>query len=905
MSTENSALRGRRTERDALDRIVRDIGGGQSRVLVVRGEAGAGKTALLDYLSDRATTGRVIRAAGVELESEIAYAGLQQLCAPLMPHLDRLAEPQRAALATAFGLSAGEPPEALIVGLAVLGLMAESASENPLVCVVDDAQWLDRMSEVILTFVARRLDSESVALVFGARTPGDEQLLSGLPELRVAGLADADARILLESALHGPVDARVQDRIIAETRGNPLALLELPRGLTRAELDFGFGGQSSTPLTSRMEDGFARRIAALPAATRTLVLAAAVEPVGDLPLLLRTLERLEIGLDAAAPAEDAGLLEIGTTVRFRHPLVRSASRRGADASALRAVHAALAAATDPEVDPDRRAWHRAHAALGPDQEVADELERSADRALARGGRAAAAAFLERAAELTPDASTRAGRMLAAAEALFACGALTDVPGALSAAEIGPLDLVQRARVERLRAKVTFAVDAGVGAVPALLEAAHRLETLDPSAARETYLAAIAAGVNAGRYGADELRRAAEAARGVPAGEEPAGLLLTALSTWVLDGHAASVPLVTRALAAVGPDNDVDLAWLCAILVHEVWDDADYQARTERTLAYARETGIRSLLPYALSSRAMALIHAGRFADAADLVAEAEAIGGAAGSSPRSATAVILAASRGQEASALDQIDALGREAEEGSLGWLLAVTGFSRATLLNGLGRYAEALEAADRAAEHSDVAVLQWTLQELVEAASRTGDLARATKARDRLAERTRSVDAPWARGVQALVDALVAPGAEAEALYLEAIEQLDGSWMTWILARARLLFGEWLRRENRPVDARQVLRTAYDAFTAMGAEAFADRAERELAAAGESLPRRTGVVQEGLTPQESQIARAAAAGRTNPEIAAVMFLSPRTVEWHLRKIYTKLGIASRRELAGALGGR
>ncbi|MEU8383492.1 AAA family ATPase [Streptosporangium sp. NPDC048865] len=905
INTRSSELRGRRREQEALDRLLRDVRAGQSRVLVLRGEPGVGKTALLDYLTEAASAGRVARAAGVEPESEIAYSALQQLCAPLLGHLDRLPEPQRDALATGFGLSAGSPPDPLLVGLAVLGLLAEAASERPLVCAVDDVQWMDRMSEVVLTFVARRLDSESVALVFAARSPGDERILEGLPELRVEGLPDAEARALLDSVLPGPVDARVRDRIVAETRGNPLALLELPRDLTPAELAFGFGGHSVAPLVSRVEEGFQRRIAALPADTRTLLLTAAVEPVGDVPLLWRALERLGVGTEAAASAEVAGLIEFGTRARFRHPLVRSASRRSADPAELRAVHRALAEVTDPEREPDRRAWHRAHAAPGPDEEVAAELERSADRAMARGGRAAAAAFLERAAELTTDPARRAGRTLAAAVARFASGALTEVPDLLAAAELGPLDPVQRAGVERLRAQVAFALNAGRAAGPPLLAAARRLETLDPAAARKTYLAAIGAAVNAGSLGGDDLRRAAEAARGVPAGEEPADLLLTGLTAWILEGHAAAVPLFERALAAVAPDSDLDLVWLNGMAMHEAWDDVTFLTVTGRVVGHARETGALSLLPGALTFRATALIYAGRFADASDLLDEAEALGNATGSFPHPATAVILAAHRGHEEQALELNRALVANAEAGGLGWLLAVAGYSRAVLFNGLGRYQAALEAALEAAGHEDLAVLQWTLGELVEAAARAGADSVATEARDRLAARTRVAGTNWARGAQALADALAGPAGSAEEHYREAVERFTATRLSLQTARARLLYGEWLRRENRRVDARTQLRMAHEAFTTIGADGFAERAGRELAATGETVRRRTPGVREELTPQEAQIVRLAVAGRTNPEIGAVLFLSPRTVEWHLRKVFTKLGVGSRRELASALRDR
>ncbi|GIM90690.1 helix-turn-helix transcriptional regulator [Paractinoplanes toevensis] len=922
-------LRGRRRERETLDRLLRDVRSGQSRVLVLRGEAGVGKTALLDYLVEQARAGRVVAAAGVEPETELAYSALQQVCAPLLGHLDRLPEPQRDALATAFGLSAGRPPEALIVGLAVLGLLAEAATERPLLCVVDDAQWLDRMSEVVLVFVARRLDAESVALVFAARDPGTPpDPLGGLPELRVGGLPDADARALLDSVLPGPIDARVRDRILAETRGNPLALLELPRDLTPAELAFGFGVPTTTPLQDRVEDGFRRRIAALPGDTRRLLLAAAVEPIGDVPLLWRAAAVLGIAPAAAVPAETAGLVEFGARVGFRHPLVRSAAWRAADPAELRAVHAALAEVTDAEQDPDRRAWHRAHAAVGPNEEVAAELERSADRALARGGRAAAAAFLERAAELTLDSATRAARTLAAAQARFASGAFGAVPGLLSAAEMGPLDPVQRAVAERLRARVAFAVNAGRAAVSPLLEAAARLAELDPAAARETFVSAIGAALNAGRFGIDDLGRAVDAAAaatagdnarpaGPGAGDDPAGRVLAALIAWHRGGHVAAVPLFRRALDAITPDRDLDLLWLGGLFVHEVWDDEQFLDRNERAVAFARESGNRSLLPTALTFRATALIFAGRFADASDLIDEAEALARVTGPSPHPAAAALLAAHRGRADTAAHHdradtaahhdrgdtatglIDALAADAEAGGMGWLLAVARHSQAVLHNGLGNYPAALAASSAATDHENLAVLQWGLTELVEAAARAGEPAVAAKARDRLAEHTAAVDTAWARGTQALADALAGPAADADGNYRRAVAEFATTRLDLQLARARLLYGEWLRRHDRRADARAQLRPAHDAFSTMGAEGFADRAGRELLATGETIRKRSAPgVPEELTPQEAQIARLAAAGRTNPEIGAVLFLSPRTVEWHLRKIFAKLGVTSRREL-------
>ncbi|MEO6089801.1 MAG: LuxR C-terminal-related transcriptional regulator, partial [Umezawaea sp.] len=668
---------------------------------------------------------------------------------------------------------------------------------------------------------------------------------------------------------------------------------------------FGFGAHSSTPLVSRVEEGFQRRIAALPPDTRRVLLTAAVEPTGDVPLLWRALEKMGVGLDAAAPAAIAGLVEIGTTVRFRHPLVRSAGRRCAEPAELREVHRALAEVTDPQQDPDRRAWHRAHAALGPDEEVAGELERSADRALARGGRAAAAAFLERAAELSPDPKQRAGRTLAAADARFRAGTPAQVPALLAAAELGPLNPLQRAGVERLRAQVAFALNPGRAAGPPLLAAAHRLEGLDLVAARETYLSALGAAVHAGRLGGDDLRVAAEAARHAPAGKEPAGLLLSGLATWALDGCAPAAPLLATALTALTPDDDLGLLWMAIPVAHEVWDDVAWHRLTEQAVGFARTTGARSALAAALAFRAGALLSAGRFADASELLDEAYAIHRATGLATHPSAALDLIAYRGREQPALDLIAAASADAAERGEGRVIAIAGHAKAVLYNGLGKYSAVLEAAREAAEHVDLGVHHWVLGELVEAAARAGEPAVAAEARERLAERTAAAGTDWALGEQAVADALAGPAGQTEDRFREAIERLPATRVGLQVARARLLYGEWLRRENRRADARTHLRLAHEAFTVMGAEAFAERAGRELTATGETVRKRNSGTHEDLTPQEAQIARLATSGRTNPEIGAVLFLSPRTVEWHLRKVFTKLGISSRRELAAALRDR
>ncbi|MFJ4188327.1 ATP-binding protein [Kitasatospora sp. NPDC089509] len=896
-------LLGRHRELEELDRLLREVRDGRSRVLVLRGEAGIGKSALLDHVAVRAAQMRIVRTEGTEAESDFVYSGLQRLCAPLMSHLDRLPQVQQDALRVAFGLSAGTAPELLLVGMAVLGLFAEAAARTPLVCLVDDAQWLDLMSLRILGFVGRRLDAESVALVFAERVTDEEGDLSGLPGLPLPGLADPDARALLDSALPGPIDPRVRDRIVAETGGNPLALLELPQGLSAAELAFGFGGHGVAPVATRVEEGFRRRIDVLPGDTRALLLLAAVEPVGDELLLWRALRLLGIGPDAAAPAEAAGLLRLGAPVRFRHPLVRSAAWRGADADALRAVHGALAEATDAERDPDRRAWHLAHAAVGPNESVADALECSADRALARGGRAAAASFLERAAALSSDPGERARRALAAAGAHLGAGASARVPDLLAAAELGPLDRLQQATASRLRAKASSMANPGLGAVQPLLAAASELRELDPAAARETYLSAFGAATWAGRLDEGGLRRVAEAARDLPSGDETAGVFLQALVTWSVDGPVAAFPLLARALRFVTDDEELAVLWPAANAAVELGDLAAWLDITDRAVRFARTTGALSILSTALPYRAASLGYAGRFPEAWDLLTEAANVEEAAGRATSMATTALLSAYRGRERSALELFEATEREGERRGLGRLIAMAACARAVLHNGLGNHPLAMEAALRGAEHQDLVVHHWTCNELVEAATRVGDPAVAARARERLADWSRA-GTPWALGAKAVADALTGAHERAEGRYRAAIEHYGRGGLAVFEARARLLFGEWLRRRNRRAEARGELRTAHEAFVTMGMEAFAERARRELLATGETVRRRT-VDAPVLTPQETRIARLVGAGHSNAEIGAQLFLSPRTVEWHLRKIFGRLGITSRREVEGALSGR
>ena len=908
-SDHSRVLRGRTNECDVLDHLLRNVRAGQSQVLVVRGEAGAGKSALLEYVVQSASGCRVVQAAGIEYEMELAYAGLHQLCAPILDLRERLPDPQREALETAFGLSAGPPPDRFVVALAVLGLLAEVAENQPLLCVVDDAQWLDNASLVSMAFVARRLLAESVGLVFAVRQPCDVREVAGLPELLLGALRESDARALLDSAWPGRLDGQVRDRVIAESRGNPLALLELPRGLTPAELAGGFELPGVAPVANQIEKSFLRQLSSLPDESRRLLLTAAAEPVGDVALLWRAAGRLGLGADAAVPAQSAALIHLGARVRFRHPLLRSAVYQAAPVFDRQAVHRALAEATDPDVEPDRRAWHRAHAASGLDESVAQDLERSAGRAQARGGIAAAAAFLERAAELTPDSALRGQRALAAAQAKFESGAMEGAHELLAVAEGCPLNDLQRAGLSRLRARIVFALSRGSDAPPVLLDAARRLEPLDAESARETYLEALGAAIFAGRLnGPVGPREVAAAALGAPPARHasrPTDLLLDGLATRFTEGYVAGVAPLRLALDAFGRDGEGDeddvmrWFWLPWLVAGDLWDDQQWHELARRAVRLCRQSGALIVLPLALAYRASVHLHAGDFSAASALTEEADAITQATGNAPVRYSSFLLAGWRGARAEALLEVFSrnLGNAVARGE-GRGIGGAGYTTAVLYNGLGRYEDALASAARACEYEDVGVFGFALVELVEAGVRSGAHAQAASAFQRLERRTASAGTEWALGVQAWCRALLSDGQTADALYREAIERLQRTRIAVHLARAHLVYGEWLRRESRRVDARQQLRAAHEMFTRFGAEAFAERARRELLATGETARSRTDDARGQLTPQESQIARLARDGLSNPEIGAQLFISPRTVQYHLRKVFQKLDISSRSQL-------
>jgi DNA-binding CsgD family transcriptional regulator len=897
-------LQDRRSEREVLGGLLAAVRGGQSRVLVVSGEAGVGKTALVESVIRLASGFRVVRAVGVESEMELAFAALQQLCAPLIGRLDRLPTPQRDALGVAFGLRAGEAPDRFLVGLAVLSLLADAAEERPLVCVVDDAQWLDRASAQALVFVARRLLAESVALVLVTREPSEA--LRGFEELVVEGLRDGDARALLGSAVRVPLDERVRERLVAETRGNPLALLELPRGLTAAELAGGFGLLDAPGLSGRIEDSFRRRLAGLSADTQRLLLVAAAEPVGDPVLVWRAADRLGVGVHAAADTD--GLLTIGASVTFRHPLVRSSVYRAASLEDRQAVHRALAQATDPEVDPDRRAWHLAQATSGFDEGVASELERSAGRAQTRGGLAAAAAFLERAAALTPEPARRAGRALAAARAKHQAGAFDAALRLVAVAESGPLNELERAQVELLRGEIEFAVNRGRDAPPLLLKAAKRLEPLDIGLARVTYLEALSAAISAGRLGArDGVRKTADAARRaprLPGPQRAPDLLLDGLAVLHTEGYTAGTPMLKRALGAFCSDelsgeDGLRWLWLACRIAMDLCDYESWYVLSARQVQLARDAGALTVLPLALNLRAGIHLFAGQFAAAETLSEEAHAVSDAIANPHVPHARLFLAAWRGQQAETLRLTAAGDRDATARGEGRTIGVGKYATAVLYNGLARYDDALDAAQQATEYpQDLAFYTWGLVELIEAAARSGNAERAADGLRRLSELTRTTGTDWALGVEARSRALVTEGQAAEPLHRQAIETLERTRVRVEVARAYLLYGEWLRRERRRLDARKQLRIAHKLFTEFGMQAFAERARVELEATGGRARKRTVETRDDLTPQEAQISRLAADGATNQEIAAHLFISPSTVDYHLRKAFRKLGVKSRHQL-------
>ncbi len=904
---ESRRLFGRQREIAVLERLLSTAREGHGAVLVVYGDPGVGKTALLEYISDAAQDFRVVRTAGVEGEMELGYAALQQLCSPILEYSDRLPDPQRDALGVAFGLGAGQAPNPFLVGLAVLGLLSEAAERQPLLCVVDDAHWLDDASTRALALIARRLLAERVALIFATRSVSNG--LARFPQLRAGPLGRRDARALLESVLPARLDESVLERIIVETGGNPLALMELPRGLTPGQLAGGFGLPAALPLSAGIEQSFTRRLERLPADTRLLLLLAAADPIGDPLLLWRAAEKLGIPAEAAAGSEAEGLLRIGEQVTFRHPLVRSAAYGSAPLEQRRAVHLALAEVTDRAADPDRRAWHLAVAAAGPDEEVASELERVADRAQARGGLAAGAAFLQRSVALTGDPARKMDRALAAARAHLYAGAFDDALSVLAIAEQGLANELQRARADLLRGQIAFSSRIGSDGLPLLLRAAKRLERFDVDLARETYLdawgAAWFAGSLATAGGLLEVSRAARLAPPSTHPSQPFDLLLDGLALLMTEGRAAAAPALRRATDAfaagdIPAENGFRWTALPPIPSYILWDDESWYAINARQLALAREAGALARVPMGLITGAVIDAWSGEFAKASEATAEASAIVELTGTGLAPYAAMLLVALQGREADAFTLLETAIEEAADVGQGFAVQWGEFVKAILFNGLGRYDEALVAAQNATDDTpEMFISSWALAELIEATSRSVGTVQAASALERLTEHTAVAGTDWGLGIAARSRALLTDGDAAEPLYREAIERLGRTRLRPELARAHLLYGEWLRRQHRRLDARAELRIAHEMFTGFGMEAFTERARVELEATGERARKRTVDTLGELTPQEAQISRLVAEGQTNREIAAQLFISPNTVEYHLHKVFRKLGLKSRTQLA------
>jgi DNA-binding CsgD family transcriptional regulator len=911
-SSGGPELIGRKHELDTVAELVERARTGQSGVLIVRGEPGIGKSELLDEVARRANGFLVARVAGAESEMELAYAALQQLCRPFEARVGGLPEPQRDALNAAFGLQAGPPRDRYLVGLAVLQLLATYADQQPVLCVLDDAQWLDRASVQTIAFVARRLLAEPILIIVAARESAPDGDWAGLPQLRLRGLDDAGAAELFGSVVTGPTDPRLRDRIVAESRGNPLALLELPRAWTTAELVEGVGAVGAGRLTEDLEEGFAQRLRTLPPDTRRLLTVAAAEPLGDPTLLWRAAEVLDLSWEAGSAAEATGLIEFGATVCFRHPLVRAAAYRVASSRERLEAHAALATVTDPVVDPDRRAWHRANSTVAQNDEIAGELEHSAARARSRGGLLAAAALLERSALLTYDAAERADRTLAAARAKRDAGALDAALRLLPAVESEPPSELRSASAEHLRGQIAFDQRRGADAARLLLNAARRFEPLDPRLARDTYMEALAAAIwEGGLEGDANMAAAAEAARKAPpAAEAPRGvdLVLDALAVRLTEGYVVAAPLLVGALASVsrhtdganGPDRGLWAAGnrAAGIIANEVWDYDAGRMLAERQVRVAREAGALVQLQFALNFLANRLVLEGQLDAAAALVDEDRHLSSMTGVPPIGYSSLLLAAFRGDESRASRLIATIAEAGAADGQRRIVTLADHTAAVLANGLGDHARAFESAGRVFQRDVLGYQTLAAPELAEAASRCGETDALVEIGAWLSARAGATPTDWALGMDARVRALASEGSVAEAGYLESIERLSKTSLRVELARAHLLYGEWLRREGRRGAAREPLRIAYDGLTSMGVAAFADRARRELLATGEKVRKRAEPSPGSLTAQERHIARLVRQGLSNPEIGTRLFLSPRTIEWHLRNIFGKVGVSSRRQL-------
>ncbi|WP_306360112.1 LuxR family transcriptional regulator [Nocardia sp. CC227C] len=884
-------LVGRQESIRCLDGVIASARAGSGAALLLRGDPGVGKSALLAAAERRAGGFRVLRSAGSEFEAELPFAGLHQLCAPELDRLAALPPVPRRALEAAFGL-ADVIPDLFAIGVGVLELLGAAGRERPLLCVVDDAHWLDDASARVLSFVARRIGSESIAVLLAARMSGRTAALDTLPVVEVHGLDDADARALLAAGAPGSLDDRVRERILAEARGNPLALLELPRNGVMAG---GFAVPDEYPVTAAIERGFRARLLALPAAHRLLLTIASADPTGDTGLLWSAVD--SAGLDPSVAADTGGLADFDVRVRFCHPLARSVVYRAADPEQRRAAHGWLADATDEITDPDRRAWHRALACAGPDDEVAAELEVVAGRAETRGGVAAAAAFLARAAALTRDPDRRVDRILTAVRARLAAGAVAAAADLLATVDEGRLDVARRARVDQLHGRLAFARDAD-GAGPAfMLRAAHRLAAADPRRSRAYFLDALEMALEVGRA-TGVMDMVLEAARAAPPAPPPSGAsdaLLDAMLSLSAGDHRTATALLRPMLSEGAAEMWTERPALGVMLAAELWDIDAHARLTAQLLRVGRESGSLPLLRLGLTQVATAAVHRGDLDAAAAAIAEEEAVADAFGAAPHLYPRLHLAALRGRRAELAALADAVRAAARQRGEEHLLANVHWATAISCNAVGEYAAALDAARRATAHRALFVAGISLAELVEAAVRSGEPAAARIASAELTERAAAAGTAWSLGVAAAARALVS---DAEDDYRESLVHLDAAPLLPSRARARLRYGEWLRRQGRRKEAREQLRAAHESLSDIGMAAFARRAAAELRATGESVRSRTKPTYDQLTMQELHIARLVATGATSKEVAAQLFLSPRTVDAHLRNIFRKLGVTSRRQL-------
>jgi DNA-binding CsgD family transcriptional regulator len=900
----------REPERASLTGLIESAGRGRGGALVLRGEPGMGLSTLVEDLVARASGMRVARIRGAKPEHDIGFAALHQLCVPMLEHLDGLPARQRDSLAAAFGLIDGRAEDPFLVGLAVLGLLSNAAQEHPLLCAIDDAQWLDEPSAAALAFVARRVDREPVAFVFAVHDTAASSPFAGIDELHVPGLPPEACRQLLAAAVTGPLDGVVRDRVIADVAGNPLALLEVSRQLTPEQLAGVAGLPEMLPLGDRLATKLLGPISDMPRETQTLLLLAAAEPEATASVLWTAAASLGLSADAAAPAEAQGVLRLGQPRAFRHPLLRLAVYESATVAERQRIHRAIAEALDRAVDRDRRAWHRAAASLTPDEDVAAELEGAADRAKGRRDYPGAAALLERAAGLSPDATRRYGRLLAAAQAALAAGALGRAASLLDGASLTPLDDAERAHAQRLRGAIGLAAGQGADRATVLLRAARALEPVDPRLARDSHLEALEAAINAGRLGGDRsLREAAEAARAAPTAPESdasgADLLLDGLALLITARHEAAMPTIRRAFdALLGVDEPRWLPLGC-LAAFETWDDDALHRLTNRQVELTPTTGALASPPFAVDQLGdVDVVVAGRFGSATTSAADVRDAGhepwNAQVARPISPADVIASAWRGRPAETRDLAEACMREAFARERGLHVAFAHFAIAVLEVGLGRYEAGVTAARAACDQAGPFVLAPALPELIEAAVRAGERQVGVAAVAQLSERVGDSATNWALGTLARSRALLEHGTAAEELYREAIDRLRGSRAAPQLARAHLLYGEWLRRERRRREAREQLRSARDMFIFMGAHAFAARTRDELTATGEHARRRlVDAPADVLTAQEARIAGLVCEGATNAAIGAQLFISPRTVEYHLHKVFRKLGVSSRTQLA------